>query len=78
MTRLSSARAAPALQRLWGGLAPLGAAGLVGFTGNLLPVGALMLVPGVVSIASVASAQVPASRATTGAMSLSAAPGMTA
>src|SRR5437762_13441995 len=57
---------------LAGGLSPVIAASLVGMTGNLLPVGGYMVALGVVSLASVAFAQVPANRATTGAMSLSA------
>jgi hypothetical protein len=57
---------------------PLAAAVLVPLTGNLVPVGVFMLLLAALSIVAVASAQVPARRETTGAMSLSAAPGTTA
>jgi MFS family permease len=63
---------------LFGGITPVVAAALVPVTGSLVAVAAFMLALGVVSIASVAMAQVPAKRETTGAMSLSAALGITA
>jgi MHS family shikimate/dehydroshikimate transporter-like MFS transporter len=48
---------------LAGGLSPIIAASLVGITGTLLPVGGYMVALGLVSLASVALAKAPASRA---------------